>query len=190
MQNKLSGYIKYGAQFLGWVLFLLLATEIFTRLLVVSTPAFESKVNGGGVEIYGVEGYGIIYYLPNMEIATPHSGGDNIITLGDSYTQARHSLFWRNFSSVAETELRSSGYQIDVRNFGYMASALPYYLGIGESLLETYHPSVVVIQIATHDLTSERVFDPKAPFYFEFDESGELVVASQPREAECANLYL
>lgn len=184
MENKFLGRVKYIAQFLGWVLLLLLVTEIFTRLTVVSSPTFDSKVSGGGVEIYGVEGYGIVYYLPNMEIATPYSGGDNIVTLGDSYTQARHSPFWRNFSSVAEIELRSSGYQIDVRNFGYMASALPYYLGIGESLLETYHPSVVVVQIAIHDLSSERVFDPRAPFYFELNDSGELVVKSRPKESE------
>lgn len=184
MEKKIPGRIKYLEQFLGWTLLLLLATEIFTRLTVVSSPPFDSKVNGGGIEIYGLEGYGIIYYLPNMEIATPYSGGENVVTLGDSYTQARHSLFWRNFSSIAETELRSSGYEADIRNFGYMASALPYYLGISESLLETYHPKIVVIQIATHDLSSERVFDPKAPFYFDITDSGELVLKSRPRESE------
>ena len=180
MQYNRWHYFKYGFQFAGWALLLLLGTEVFTRLAIVSTPPLSSKVNGGGVEIYGIEGYGIIYYLPNLEIATPYSGGENIVTLGDSYTQARHSLFWKNFSSVAETELRSSGHPMDVRNFGYMASALPYYIGIGESLLETYQPRVVVIQIAMHDLTSERIFDPSAPFYFKIDGSGQIVVKTQP----------
>jgi hypothetical protein len=183
MQFSKKYYAKYTLQFTGWIILLLLITEVFTRFAIVSTPPLSSKVNGGGVEIYGIEGYGVIYYLPNMEIATPHSGGENIVTLGDSYTQARHSLFWKNYSSVAETELRSSGYNVDIRNFGYMASALPYYLGIGESLLETYHPKLIVIQIAANDLSSERVFDPSAPFYFKINEAGDIVVASS-RQAE------
>ncbi len=180
-------FIKYGLQFAGWAILFLLVTEAFTRLAVVSSPPFPSKVNGGGVEIYGIEGYGIIYYRPNMEIVTPYSGGDNIVTLGDSYTQARHSLFWKNYSSVAESELRSSGHALDVRNFGYMASALPYYIGIGDSLSETYHPKLVVIQIAANDFISERVFDPTAPFYFKF-EAGELVVASSKQAKDYLKL--
>lgn len=178
MNNKFRAGVKYAVQFLGWLFLLFLATEIFTRLVMVSAPTFESKINGGGVEIYGIEGYGVIYYLPNMEIATPYSGGENIVTLGDSYTQARHLFFWKNYSSVAEKELRSEGYAMDVRNFGYMGTAFPYYLGIGKSLIETYHPSLVAIQLSLEDFTGSKAFDKTAPFYFAV-KSGDLVLKNR-----------
>lgn len=183
MDIKNSRGAKYAVQFIGWTLLLLLATEIFTRLAVVSFPSFDSKVNGGGVEIYGEEGYGIIYYLPNIEIATPYSGGENIITLGDSYTQARQIPFWSNFSSVAEKELRAGGYDLDVRNFGFMGTALPYYIGIGDSLMETYKPRLVIIQIATVDFAGSKVFDKNAPYYF-VEKAGQLVLKSRPKQEE------
>lgn len=181
MQSNRKYYVKYALRFTGWTALLLLITELFIRFAIVSTPPFSSKVNGGGVEIYGIEGYGLVYYLPNMEIATPYSGGDNIVTMGDSFTQARQILFWNNYSSVAEKELRSSGYSLDVRNFGYMASALPYYIGIGDGLIKTYHPRLVVIQLALNDFTGPRVFDRTVPFYF-VKKSGQLIFTDQSKK--------
>jgi hypothetical protein len=181
MQNNYHRYFRYAVQFLGWTLFLLFATEVFVRLVIVSFPSFDSKVNGGGVEIYGLQGYGFVYYLPNMEIATPYSGGDNIITLGDSFTQARQVPYWKNYSSISEKELRSKGYAVDVRNFGYMGGALPYYVGIGKSLIETYRPHLVVIQVSLADFTGAEVFNPSLPFHFA-EESGQLMLKSNVLE--------
>ncbi|MCL4259691.1 MAG: hypothetical protein KJZ52_03585 [Anaerolineales bacterium] len=177
-------FIKYALQFAGWTLLFFLLTETFVRFAFVSSPTLSSKVNGGGMEIYGFEGYGFIYYLPNLEIATPFSGSENIVTLGDSYTQARHLLYWKNYSSVAEKTLRSQGYIKDIRNFGYMATAIPYQIGIGKSLMETYHPRVVVIELALNDFISDRAFDKTAPFYFQIDAAGNLILKSLPEQVD------
>lgn len=183
-------FIKHALQFVGWTALFFLLTEIFVRFAFVSSPMLSSKVNGGGMEIYGFEGYGFIYYLPNMEIATPFSGGENIVTLGDSYTQARHLFYWKSYSSVAEKALRSQGYIKDIRNFGYMRTAIPYQIGIGKSLMKTYHPAIAVIQISMDDLLGERAFDKTAPFYFQIDTAGNLILNSRPKQADNSDNYL
>ena len=178
MRNKTQrlSLLMYILKAIGWTVLFLFLTEAFVRLFIVSSPSLTGKSEGGVVEIYGLEGYGIIYYRANMEIATPYTGGENIVVLGDSFTQARHIPFWKNYSSIAERELRSSGYKIDVRNFGYMASAIPYYIGLGPGIMATYHPTLVVIQVTYDDCIGTRIFNKTAPFFFNRSSDGNITL--------------
>jgi lysophospholipase L1-like esterase len=160
----------------GWIIFFLAFTELALRFFLISVPSHSAIQNGGGVEVYGYEGYGMIYYLPNAEVASPYdTGKNNIVVLGDSFTQARHVMYWDNFTSVAESTLYDRGLSgCNLRNLGNKNQDLADYIGMGASVMEAYSPAAVVIQISLSDIADS--FDSKEGFYFQPAQNGEMIL--------------
>ncbi len=154
-----------------WLLFFLLGTEIFLRIFVISPLNSSYVLHGGGIEVYGYEGYGIVAYDSNMEILTSSNDGDeNIIVLGDSYTEARQVPYWLNYSSIAENKLKEQGFQnINIRNFGYRDLSLADYLGMAPGLIQNYSPNIVVIQVTYQEFVIES-FNRKDNGFFYLTE--------------------
>lgn len=163
----------------GWALLFLFITELFLRIFIMSIPSNAAIQNGGGIEIRGQEGYGILYYLPNREIASTHNdaGAKNIIVLGDSFTHAPHVMFWNNFTSIAESTLYNQGItSCNLRNFGRRRLDLAHYLGMGPSIIEFYHPAAIVMQVAPTDLVDAGFRYKDNGFYFKELPDGKIVL--------------
>jgi len=172
-----ADFFRYLLSATAWAIVFLLVTEVFLRLFIVSAVRIPAMQNGGVMEIYGYEGYGIIYYLPNMEIASTHNDGKkNIVVLGDSFTQARHVPYWKNYVSITESVMYDRGYtECNLRNFGYRGQNLAYYLGLGKSVIEAYKPEAIVLQVSFSDFDTEG-FEPSDSFYFQELLDGTVVV--------------
>lgn len=176
MVDKCFSRVKYCVLATGWLVGFMILTEFATRFLVMYVPPLKTRIDGGGIEIYAREGYGIIRYEKNYEIASPYSDGEVIIVLGDSYTHARQVPWWRNYTSVAERTLRAQGWELDLKNFGYMGQSLPYYIGIAPELIGEYSPRLIVIQAGRGDFLSPGILDVTKPFYFALETDGTLTL--------------
>jgi len=140
--------------------------EILVRFLVMgpgtllTADADIGKVPVKGTHILrATEGYGHTRYAGDGEIATPFEGGDVVVVLGDSHTEALQVDDAAKFVSVAETDLRRRGRTFDLRNLGFSGGTMADYVRLGPSIIARYHPAILVIQLSPADFGPET-FDP------------------------------
>jgi lysophospholipase L1-like esterase len=181
-ESKFTRVIKY-LFFLGiTTLGVLLLFEIFIRLFVYGAgPKYIfdpdlGYVYGAGTKIFnGVEGFGLIHFVANGEIATPYSGGKNIVTLGDSHTIAIQVDDVNNYVSVAEKILHEDGYYADLHNYGVMGNRMPDYVYLASRVKQQYYPEIMVIQLTVDDFFGSS-FASDQPSYFAVSSDGTLML--------------
>jgi hypothetical protein len=133
---------------------------------LLTADADIGKVPVKGTHILrGTEGFGQTRYVGDGEIATPFEGGDVVVVLGDSHTEALQVDDAAKFVSVAETNLRRRGRTFDLRNVGFGGGTMADYVRRGSSIIARYHPAMLVIQLSPADFGSET-FDPSHVNHF------------------------
>jgi lysophospholipase L1-like esterase len=166
---------------LAWVLLVLLACEALLRLFVrnpVANYAYDEEWGrrpaAGTVVVWGTEGYGVTRYVNDGEVATPYSGGENIVVLGDSHTAAPQVSDAYNYVSVAERKLWADEYDADLRNLGAAGFSLADYVYFAPYIMDHYKPGIVVIQMSDQDFWSNDGFNREHANYFIFNADGSL----------------
>jgi lysophospholipase L1-like esterase len=183
MSISVRSLLKYSLSTAGWFLLFLLGTELFMRVCVVSIFPYSVLNKGNIFEIWGVEGYGIVRYLPNAEAKTPYDSGDHsVVVLGNSYTVAKQVMDWQNFTSIAESDLRARGISADLHNLGINGLTLPSYIARSSFVLERYKPDVVVIQVSPSEFFSDgfQAFMRGGHFEYNANDQMELVRSTTP----------
>jgi hypothetical protein len=173
--NKISAYLIPMHMWLVVVLFgmevLLRTTYYNPPLYSVQTTWFGQVAPQGSSTLLGKEGYAITHYdgqIPG-EIGTPFQGGDNIIVLGDSFTEALQVPDDQKYVSVAEIILRRNGYNFDLHNFGRSGRAMADYVSKINNYRELYNPKAIVIQLNENDFIES--FDAGKSNYFVAENS-------------------
>ncbi|MEW5938235.1 MAG: hypothetical protein AB1750_01120 [Chloroflexota bacterium] len=177
---------KYIFSVAAWFLLYLVGTELFMRVFVISIFPYDILKNGNIFEVWGIEGYGVVRYLPNAEVKTPYDSGDyEVVVLGNSYTMSKQVMDWQNFVSVAESDLRARGVSADLRNLGLNGLTLPSYIARSSFILERYNPDVVVIQVSPNEFFSDgfQPFMRGGHFAYGSDGTLELVPSDSPNLA-------
>ena len=175
--------IRYSLSTAGWFLLFLVGTELYMRLFVISIFPYSILNKGNIFEVWGVEGYGIVRYMPYSEVKTPYDSGKySVAVLGNSYTMSKQVMDWKNYVSVAESNLRDRGVSADLHNLGLNGLTLPSYIARSSFVLERYKPDVVVIQVAPNEFFSEGFQPYMRGGYFAYNAEGklELVPTSAP----------
>jgi hypothetical protein len=162
---KVNNYLKTNKIFTYiipmhiWIFLVLIGMELVLRVTVYNQPFGIVKTNWFGwvspkssFYVWGKEGFAITYYDgPPGEISTPFQGGDNIILLGDSFTEGLQVSNDNKFASVAEIVLREDGFNIDLHNLGRSGKALADYVYEIPGFQLFYHPIAIVIQLSESD---------------------------------------
>jgi hypothetical protein len=169
--------IRFFSSACGWILLLLIGTEVFTHLFLVTSFPSARLSRGNIFEISGIEGYGFTRYLPYAEIKTPYDSGEySVVVLGNSYTMSKQVMDWQSYVSVAETLLREEGVEADLHNLGINGLSLPSYIARSSFVLEQYKPDVVVVQVSPDEFLSLGFKEAMAGGHFAFNEAGMLEV--------------
>jgi len=169
---------------LGWILTLLLGTDLFIHLFLVTSFSMSVLRNGDIFEISGIEGYGLTRYLPYAEVKTPYTSGDySVVVLGNSYTMAKQVMDWQNYVSVAETLLNKNGIHADLHNLGINGLALPSYIVRSRFVIDQYKPDVVVVQVSPDEFLNLGFKETLAGGHFGFDAADKLTILP-PRGAD------
>lgn len=145
-----------------WTLLALAGVEMFLRIALYSPgityvvdPDLGKTPTAGNVVVWGVEGHGVTHYVATGEIATPYTGGRNVVVLGDSHTEAFQVDDGRNYVSVAERLLREHGLEMDLHNLGFSGATLADFVSMAPVVRRRYAPELVVVQIGQSDFGSE-----------------------------------
>jgi len=170
-----------------WILVVVLTFEVFLRIFFykspttyVNYPEWGERPAKGSVLVSGHEGFGIVNFSDDGEIATPYSGGKSILVLGDSYTAAIQVNDEDNFVSIAESFLRDKSFMVDLHNLGYEEQSLPDYIYSANFLLERYTPEILVMQITKYDFEYAESFNPDRKNHFKFNQEESLEVVHNP----------
>lgn len=173
--------VKYFLSACGWLILFLAGTELFMRLLLVSSLPLNILRKGNVFDVWGIEGYGITRYLPDAEIRTPFDRGDySVVVLGNSFTMARQVMDWQSYASVAETRLNENGFQADIHNLGINGLTLPSYIARSSFVLERYKPDIIVVQVSSGDFLSTGFQAAMRGGHFEHTADGGIVLAQPP----------
>lgn len=172
--------MRYLAKAAAGVLLVLAGFEITVRLFALSTdrrfvvdPVLGRVVAAGSVVRWGSEGWGTTHFTANGEIATPHSGGPNVVVLGDSHTEAFQVDDDRKFVSLAERQLWQRGRRLDLRNFGRSGGSMADFVWLTRRLRERLRPAAFVIQLEEYDF-DHRAFDSSRPNFFAWRPGGRI----------------
>lgn len=164
---------NYSIRAVGWAVILLLGTELFVRLFILS-PRLEIPFIGS-VSIHGTEGYGIVRSLENYEVMTPYSRSKakSVLVIGDSFTEARSVMDYQNYVSVAETLARRDGADVDLRNFGKAGLSFALSVYRVSELMQEEKPDLIVFQTNYFDFMYEG-FRQRGSFRLIINDQGEL----------------
>jgi lysophospholipase L1-like esterase len=156
-----------------WLVLVVLGMELFLRITIYNPPFYSIHTTWfgwvtpqGTSALWGKEGYAITWFEGQIpgEIQTPFQGGDNILVLGDSFTEALQVPNDQKYASVAETILRRDGYNFDLHNFGHSGKAMADYISNLYHYRMLYDPKAIVIQLAENDFV--EAFDKGKSNYF------------------------
>jgi len=171
--------LKYFLKMLGWLTVFLLIVELGARLLIksptpynVNDPTLGLVIEKGTLVLWGEEGYGITYYQDYGEVATPYSGGENILVLGDSNTAAWQVLQSQKFTSVAEETIRTKGIYVDLHNLGLPSATIADYFYLANGAIEKYNPSLVVIELTYFQ--ARGAFNSNRNNHFKINQDGSI----------------
>ena len=163
----------------------LLVTELILRGVIQGPPLRRDVTNWAGdlpavhaVILWGKEGYAITQYEKWGEIRTPYHDGkkdNDVIVLGDSQTECLQVGDNFKFVSVAETTLRSGGFDLDLHNLGRSGLAMADYISWIPAYQPLYHPKVIVLQLTANDFTEAFHKDMFNNFVLRDDNKIEMV---------------
>jgi lysophospholipase L1-like esterase len=143
-----------------WLILVAVGVEIILRVAIyhppfnlVRTSWFGWVAPQGSFTLYGREGYAITWFEGEIpgEIQTPFQGGDNIVVIGDSFTESFQVADNQKYVSVAETILHRDGYNFDLHNLGHSGRTMADYVSKMANYRTIYHPKAVVVQISQDD---------------------------------------
>ena len=142
-------------------------------------PDMGWVVAGGETVRWGSEGFGVTHFVADGEVATPYSGGPNVVVMGDSHTEAFQVNDDVKYVSVAETLLREQGFAVDLRNFGRSGASMADYVWITRVLRERFHPVAMVLELDEYDFdahafdaTQTNAFVVRSPGVIELVHNG------------------
>lgn len=180
-----------------WVIPVLIVFEVFLRATTLSIavsyrydPEWGNETTAGSYTYWGTEGGGLTEYGPDGEVATPYSGGANVVVIGDSFTEALQVDNDEKYVSLAERELRNRGIAVDLRNLGSAGSSIADYVYLAPLVKKRHSPSLVVIQLNRNDFLPQEEYDPGRTNHFERDKGSlRLVhVPEKPKDSLLGNL--
>ncbi len=178
---------KYVLQLFLWTIGVLIVLELILRIFVyrpvpryVNDPVWGRRPAGGSIVFWAIEGNGTTHYVADGEISTPYSGGDNIVVLGDSHTEAWQVNDDEKYVSVAERELHQSNSPVDLRNLGFANGSIADYVYLAPFVISQYHPKLVVIQLSDNDFWGNSGFDATRTNYFVQDSNGQVEIRHIP----------
>lgn len=186
----------------AWCLLPLLFMDIFLRVYVyipvvwiVNTSWFGPVPIENSFALVGNEGFALSFYGELGEVRTPFRGGENILLIGDSRTEAMQVADDEKFASIAESLLRERGLPIDVRNMGESGRAMADYVTYIPLYKQLFDPGLIVVQIGEKDFTEsfshgkENYFtldsDQNLQIVHRYETTGPLEIATQ----KTLNLY-
>jgi lysophospholipase L1-like esterase len=186
-EKKLRPLFQYLLIALVSVALVLLGLEVFLRAFVFGPGpkyVFDSelgKIYAAGTSVFrATEGRGLTRYVANGEIATPYSGGESLVVLGDSHTEAYQVNDDEKFVSVAERSLRQKGYEVDLHNLVVSGARIANYVYMSNYVNRHYSPKVLVVQVTEEDFTPQESFRPARASYFVALADGTLVIKHKP----------
>lgn len=175
--------LSYLGKAAGAVVLVLLSFELTVRLFALShdrqevaDPDFGRVGAAGSTVRWGSEGRGTTHYVADGEIATPHSGGPNVLVFGDSHTEALQVDDHEKFVSVAERLLWQRGLRLDLRNFARTGASMADYVWLTRRFRERFQPTAIVIQLDEHDF-DWHAFDPSRANHFVLRPDGRIEVS-------------
>jgi hypothetical protein len=174
-KNKISAYL---IPMHMWLALVVLGMEVVLRITIYNPPFNSVRTTWfgwvapqGSFTLWGKEGYAITRFdgqIPG-EIQTPFHGGDNILVLGDSFTEALQVPDNQKYASVAEIVLHQDGYNFDLHNFGHSGRTMADYVSKMQNYRTLYHPKAIVIQLTENDFIES--FDTEKSNYFVAENS-------------------
>jgi hypothetical protein len=158
---KLEKFSHYLIMAPMWCFLSLLLIELILRGAIYNPPLHIDSSNWAGdipavnsAILWGQEGYAITHYEKWREVRTPYRDDrmdNDVIVLGDSFTEGFQVPDNRKFPSIAETFLRQNGYDIDIHNLGRTGLAMGDYVSWIPIYQSLYQPKAIVIQLAQSD---------------------------------------
>ena len=82
-----------------------------------------------------------------------------VVLLGDSYVVARAVADDATMGSVLERDARASGFQLNVRQYGWSGASPSRYLLVADSVLRRWNPATVVIALSDNDLDENALHE-------------------------------
>jgi hypothetical protein len=162
---------KYFFSAFGWIILSLFLIELIVRIFYgfpglrnINSPDWGRVAASHSVVVIANEGFGITHYVADGEIATPYQGGENIVVLGDSYTEALQVMDNQKYPSIAEESLRQKGYFVDIRNLGFGGRSIADYVYLAPLIISNYDPAIVVFQVNRGDIA--EAFKTEQSNYF------------------------
>ncbi|MEW5939296.1 MAG: hypothetical protein AB1750_06530 [Chloroflexota bacterium] len=183
--------LRYWSRVAAWSLGILLAFELVIRFFVMRLPPHVYEAEWGFVpvpnssSVQGREGFGALHYLADGEIRTPFEGGRVAVVMGDSTVQAAQVNDDVNFISLAETELRARGLDVDLRNLGRAERTVADHVFVAPAVNAKYAPEVVIIQVSPASFS--LAWDPAKENHFADLGNGEIELVHEDRSAQAAN---
>lgn len=180
-QKNMEPTAKYFILLQVYILSTVISIEIMLRITTFNPPMRMEESNWFGAVpaegtklLWGKEGYAITNYSKFGEIHTPieNSNFDNIIALGDSFTEGWQVPDDQKFTSVTEMILHKSGYFYNIRNFGKSGQSVADYISDIQAFNTLYNPKIYIIQISVNDFIES--LDKSRDNHFLVD-SGEII---------------
>lgn len=168
--NKITAYL---IPMHLWILLVLLVMEIALRIIIYNPPFNSVRTNWfgwavpqGSYTLWGKEGYAITRFSGKIpgEIQTPFEGGEDILVLGDSFTEALQVPNDQKYASVAESILYRDGYNFDLHNLGDSGLAMADYVSRIPKYKTLYNPKAIIVQLKTNDFI--EAFNKEQHNYF------------------------
>jgi lysophospholipase L1-like esterase len=180
--HKLETVSRYLLQASFWCFVSWFVVELILRSMIQNPPFRRDVTNWAGdlpavhsFVLWGKEGYGITQYEKWGEIQTPYHDNkknNDVIVFGDSQTECLQVNDDQKFVSVAETVIRSDGYDADLHNLGRSGLAMGDYISWIPPYRAIYRPRVIVLQLTTSDFTES--FRKDMFNYFVLQDDGEM----------------
>lgn len=187
-ESDARGRVRFWIRSAAWSLVILLAFELVIRLFVMRLPPHVYEAEWGFVPIpnstsvQGREGLGVLHYLADGEIRTPHKGGRSIVVMGDSTVQAAQVDVDSNFVSLAEVALRERGLDVDLHNLGRAERTVADHVFVAPAVNAKYAPEVVIIQVSPASFA--LAYDETKENYFAARGDGTLELVHEDRAEE------
>ena len=128
-----------------------------------------------------------VYYDENGLIADPNrayskrdtsTSAHRVAFLGDSFTEALQVPYEDSFVGIL-----SGNSECEIRNYGVSSYSPIFYLLQWRKIVKKFEPSLVVVQIYSNDISSDRIYIEKA----KKDDDGQVIAIPGPGEGLIRN---
>ncbi len=187
--QKLAWFLKVTVAFIT----ALLVWEVLLGEFVLQKPTSRThatlgRIYGQGLYVQGKEGYGrtVLNELglraPSFQEEPLQAGGQRVLVLGDSYTQAMQVSDNEAFPQRLNALL---GDYTQVINAGREGASPADYIALAEYNQQTFNPDVVVVQLNEGDFTKDLLSENQTFFYeqtakgYSLEENKALISANE-----------